>query len=119
MFKAVCLIRRKPGMTLPQFIERYENGHAVLCAQIIPYMVKYLRRYVQPGETVRYDGAPDLDFDVVTELWFESRGTYELAMAALNEPHKAKRLSADERELFDLTSIRRFIVEEKESQLGL
>jgi hypothetical protein len=119
MFKAVCLIRRKPGMTLPQFIERYENGHAVLCAQMIPFMVKYLRRYVQPGETVRYEGAPDLDFDVVTELWFESRSNYDLAMAALNDPNKAQRLSADERDLFDLASIRRFIVEEKESELGL
>ena len=117
MFKAVCLIRRKDGMSREAFVERYENGHAVLCRDLIPHMVRYVRRYVVPGETVLYEGAPALDFDVVTELWFESRATHDAAMAALAEPEKAQLLAEDEKQLFELSSIRRFVVEEHESAL--
>lgn len=115
MFKAVCLIKRKPGMTLDAFINRYENGHAVLCATLIPGMLKYVRRYVVPGETFLYPGAVDLDFDVVTELWFDDRAAYEASMKSLDAPEKADALRRDEEELFDLTSIRRFIVDERET----
>jgi hypothetical protein len=118
MFKAVCLIRRKPDMSMVDFIDRYENGHAVLCATLIPNMVKYIRRYVTAGDVVRYEGAPALDFDVVTELWFDSRETYDEAMASLQDSTKAALLAKDERELFEMTSIRRFVVEERESNLG-
>jgi len=118
MFKAVCLIRRKPGMTREAFIDRYENGHAVLCARLIPGMAKYVRRYVVPGETVLYPGAADLEFDVVTELWYDSREAYEASMRALEDPQAAKALADDERALFDLSSIRRFVVEEFDSDLS-
>ena len=104
MFKAVCLIRRKPGMTREAFIARYENGHAVLCAKLIPGMTHYVRRYVSPADTVLYPGAEALDFDVVTELWFESRADYEASMRSLDDPVAAQTLADDERELFDLTS---------------
>lgn len=117
MFKAVCLIRRKPGMTREAFIDRYENGHAVLCARLIPGMANYVRRYVVPGDTILYPGATELDFDVVTELWYESRETYEASMQSLEDPAAAQALIEDERELFDLTSIRRFVVEERTSAL--
>lgn len=117
MFKAVCLIRRKPGLSMDAFIDRYENGHAVLCASLIPNMRRYVRRYVHVADVVLYDGAPALDFDVVTELWFDDRATYDAAMASLAEGEKAALLAADERELFDTTSIRRFIVEEHETDV--
>lgn len=117
MFKAVCLIRRKPGLSREAFIDRYENGHAVLCARLIPGMINYVRRYVVPGETFLYPGAPDLDFDVVTELWYDSREAYEASMRSLEDPAAAQALVEDERALFDLSSIRRFIVEERSSTL--
>jgi hypothetical protein len=117
MFKSVCLIRRRSGLSMQEFIESYENGHAVLCVKLIPGMVKYVRRYVTPGDIVRYEGAPDLDFDVVTELWFESRETYDRAMRELENPEKARLLAEDERRLFETTSIRRFVVDERESTL--
>lgn len=113
MFKAICLIKRKPGMKLDAFVDRYEHGHAVLCAKLIPDMVNYVRRYVVPGETYLYPGAADLDFDVVTELWYEDRAAYERSMKTLEAPEKAAALRADELELFDLASIRRFIVDER------
>src|SRR3546814_649252 len=115
MFKAICLIRRKPGMTMSDFIDRYENGHAVLCAQLIPGMVRYLRRYVQHEDVFLYPGAASLDFDVVTELWYESRQAYDNSMQSLEEPAKAALLLEDEKQLFDLTSIRRFVVDEGET----
>jgi len=117
MFKAICLIRRKPGMTREAFIDRYENGHAVLCAKLIPGMVGYVRRYVVPDQTFLYPGAPDLDFDVLTELWYENRKAYEASMKSLEDPAAAHALAEDERKLFDLSSIRRFIVEERTSAL--
>ncbi|WP_162986922.1 EthD domain-containing protein [Sphingomonas paeninsulae] len=95
MFKAICLIKRKSGMTLDAFIDRYEHRHAALCARLIPDMVNYVRRYV------------------VTELWYEDRAAYEISMKTLEAPEKAAALRADEQELFDLASIRRFIVDER------
>src|SRR3546814_3471773 len=86
MFKAVCLIRRKPGLSMDAFIDRYENGHAVLCASLIPNMRRYVRRYVHVADVVLYDGAPALDFDVVTELWFDDRATYD----ARSEEHTSE-----------------------------
>ena len=42
----------------------------------------------------------------------------DLAMAELGKPDIAARLSADEHALFDLGSIRRFVVDERESTLA-
>src|SRR3546814_7544320 len=117
MFKAVCLIRRKPGLSMDAFIDRYENGHAVLCASLIPNMRRYVRRYVHVADVVLYDGAPALDFDVVTELWFDDRATSYAAMASLAEGEKDATLAADERELVDTPSIRRFILEENDTDV--
>ncbi|OYW88665.1 MAG: hypothetical protein B7Z20_01965 [Sphingobium sp. 32-64-5] len=80
-------------------------------------MRRYVRRYVQPGDTFLYEGAPDLDFDVVTELWFDDRQSYDDAMIPLGQSEAAQLLAADERALFDMASIRRFVVDERESVL--
>src|SRR3546814_17549915 len=56
-------------------------------------------------------------FDVVTELWYESREAYEASMKSLADPAAAQALVEDERELFDLSPIRRFTIEERTSAL--
>src|SRR3546814_9864077 len=99
MFKAICLIRRKPGMTMSDFIDRYENGHAVLCAQLIPGMVRYLSRYVQHEDVFLYPGAASLDFDVLTELWYERRQAYDNSMKSLAETAKAAHILEEDTQL--------------------
>jgi hypothetical protein len=29
MFKVVVLLKRKPGLSMSEFLDRYENGHAL------------------------------------------------------------------------------------------
>src|ERR1700737_2293658 len=46
-------------------------------------------------------GAPPLDFDVVTEIWYPDRQAYTAAMAAFTLPANAERIARDEENVFD------------------
>jgi hypothetical protein len=59
MCKSVCLIRLKNSIKLAQFMVRYESDHALLCARMIPNLVKYVHCYAQTADTVRNEGVPE------------------------------------------------------------
>ena len=48
MYKLLVLTKRKPGMSLQQFQDYYENAHARLVLRITPLMRKYRRNYLTP-----------------------------------------------------------------------
>ena len=85
MFKIMILIKRRPGMSMDEFIDYYENHHAALGVRVVPNMTGYTRRYLMPLG----DGAPEPPYDVATEIVFDNEAAFEQAMAPLtNRPRE-------------------------------
>ncbi len=118
MFKTVVLLKRKPGMTFEDFVTYYESTHAKLGERVLPTAERYVRRYLTPYSRLQSEQAQEPDYDVITEVWYKDRATFEAAMSSLSDPIIATEIAEDEERLFDRSKIRFFTVEERESQLG-
>ncbi len=119
MFKAVVLLKRKPGMSFEDFVAYYESHHRLLGEKWVPTQTRYVRRYIRPVSRNPITGeTPHTDYDVLTEMWFESRAAFDAAMAQLSNPQAASEIAADEELLFDRSRICLCEIEEHESVLG-
>ena len=105
MFKAVCLLKRRPGMSFEDFVDYYENHHAKLAAKWVPTQRQYHRRYIRPTVNPITGEAVELDYDVITEMWFENEAAFRDAMAVLSSPEAQAEIVADEERLFDRSKI--------------
>ena len=117
MFKQLCLLTRKPGMAMEDFIDRYENGHAKLLAPMMPLARRYQRRYVTPEMNAVSQTVPEVGFDCLTEIWWDSRGDFEAGMAALREDERYRQIREDEKNLVAGPTSPVFSVEEIESKM--
>jgi hypothetical protein len=111
------MLKRRTGMTREAFIERYENGHALLGAKHVVGAARYVRRYLEPVPELFTGKIVEPEYDVITELWFESREAYERTMQHLAEPDVVAEIVADEEALFDRSRHRVFLVEEHDTPL--
>jgi len=66
MLKTIALIKRKPGISREEFVKHYEEVHAPLALKHFPTFKKYVRNY-----PIAMPGAEELDFDCITEFWFD------------------------------------------------
>lgn len=114
MFKIMILIKRRAGMSMDEFIDYYENHHAPLGLRVLPNMKGYTRRYLTPlGEA-----APELPYDVATEIVFDDAADFERAMGYLNDPATRAEVDADEERLFDRSTITFMKVDERSSEIS-
>ena len=118
MFKAVAMIKRKKGTSMEQLISYYESNHAVLAVKAVPNLKKYVRHYIRPygNDVYGTDGEPP--YDVITEIWFDDRADFEKGMASLTEPKTAALIAEDEEKVFERSSIRFMIMEDRETDLS-
>lgn len=117
MFKQVCLLTRKPGMSMEAFKDYYEQSHAPLLASMMPLALRYVRRFVQP-EIHPFSHEPiKVPFDCLMELWWKDRAEFEQAMAALGEGDNFRRIFEDEEKIFATHDNPGFSVEEFESPM--
>lgn len=71
MIKVTILLRRKPTLTLGQFIEHHKTRHAELFMSL-PVVKETVRRYVQEHSLgIELPGLPPAKYDGITELWFD------------------------------------------------
>lgn len=117
MFKVVCLLKRKAGMTLEEFIDYYETTHVKLGLKGHPNARRYCRRFLRPFPNPVSGLAEEPEFDVITEIWFDNRHEFDLAMKNLATPDIAAAIKADEERLFERDRIRLCTVEEHESDM--
>jgi uncharacterized protein (TIGR02118 family) len=118
MFKAVCLLKRRPGMSFEDFVNYYESNHRKLGEKWVPTQTRYVRRYLRPVAKNPITGeVPATEYDVLTEIWFKSREDFDAAMAALAAPEAAAEIAEDEEKLFDRSRICLCTIEEHESIL--
>lgn len=119
MIKIVALLKKRPDMTTQEFIDYYENNHAPLAKTAMRAACHYTRRYLRPLPGRLFMESQEQDFDVVTEVWFDSREAYDDAIARLTDPAFAPVIKADEEKLFDRSRISSFLVEEHHSDMRL
>lgn len=117
MFKQVVLLKRKPGMSFQEFKDYYENHHSVLGAKFLQGARRYVRRYVQPEKGQVTGEVRELDFDVVMEIWWDSREAQDEAMKAVADNNILPLFIEDEKKLFDGHNNRTFTVEEYDTEL--
>lgn len=118
MIKMIALLKRKPGMSMADFIAHYESTHAriadkYLRGRALHYSRKFLHGIIDPlsGQTA------EPEYDVVTEVWFADQAAFETAMALLSSPAVSAEIVADEENLFDRPRNRFCMVEEYESDV--
>ena len=117
MLKQVALLKRRDGMSMDEFIHYYENHHAKMAAKYMPLARRYLRRYVRPEKNPITGEIVELDFDVVMEIWWNSRQDFEETMKRIGEGEAHRLFYEDEEKLFNSHNNRVFTVDEFESDM--
>jgi uncharacterized protein (TIGR02118 family) len=112
MYKMMILLKRKPNMSMQDFIDYYETRHAPLSRKLLPEIREYRRNYVL-NIGPRSNG-PNPNFDVATEMYFDSaaaaQGMYERLQ---NDPGLSRRFREDEAQLFDTSSFTTLALDER------
>ena len=117
MIKLVMPMKRRPGMTIPEFREYYETKHRLIGEKYLKgYASRYMRRFTNP--TVDRDGElRDPEYDVFLEIWYPDQAAMEACARTLATPEAQREIRADEEQLFDMRFMRSYIVEEHVSDL--
>jgi len=113
MIKYLIFISAKKGISREEFRKYYETRHAPLSQRLFPMCTDYRRNYFDPAkDVVRGQG---FDFDVVTEMWFETEGAFQEFQKKVQEPDVIAQVLADEKNFMDPDSVRIVVVDEQRS----
>jgi EthD domain len=116
-YKILLFMKRRPGMTMEAFQDYYENHHVPLALKYASGISRYMRRFLTPYPNPETGASDELQFDVITELWFEDEATYRGTVNYLSTSIMPDEIVADEKNLFDRTNMRIATVVECESDL--
>ncbi len=114
--KQITLLKRNPKLSMAEFIDYYENHHARIGERVLTRARRYQRRYVRPEINPITGEVVELDFDVVMELWWDSREDFEASMALITGDI-LQLMYDDEEILFNSHHHRTFTVDEHESDM--
>lgn len=118
MIKAIALLKARPDLSREAFIRYYETRHVPLMRSILPETLEYRRNYIELEGAFIYEGASVPDFDVITEMWYADRASYDRMMAIATRPEVAQRIAEDESNFLDRSKTRMFLVEERGAPTG-
>lgn len=111
----ITLLKRRAGMSKPDFIAYYEAHHRMIGEKVLRgYATRYIRRFLHPTDGEDHDH----DADVVMEIDFPDAATRDACFAAMADPAIMEMIAADEEKLFDPSRIRTFSVEERASDMA-
>jgi uncharacterized protein (TIGR02118 family) len=114
----MCLLKRKTGMSMAEFIDYYENKHVPLIRRLLPFQSDYRRNYVHPDTAISTMDGQASDYDVVTEAWFATAQDYEQFCADSVKPEIREALVGDEMNFIDRYQLKFFVVDERNSMIG-
>ncbi len=105
MLKQICFFRKRPDMTMDEFMDYYENQHSQLSkrqgrAPAMPNAVRYVRRYLVPEKNPVTGKVIDPGFDCIMEIWWESRADFENSQKLISSPDRLPMVKEDELNLF-------------------
>ena len=104
MLKQLCFFRKRPDMTMEEFMDYYENHHSKLGQKIgkpaIPNALRYVRRYLTPVKNPVTGQIHDCGYDCVMEIWWNSREDFENSQRIISSPDRLPMIKEDETNLF-------------------
>lgn len=117
-YKILMFMKRRPGMSLAEFQDYYENRHVPLCSKYLSGVSRYQRRFLTPHPNPETGATDELEFDVITELWFEDESVFRGTVKYLATSVMPDDVVNDEKQLFDRARTRMATVVECESDLA-
>jgi uncharacterized protein (TIGR02118 family) len=105
-WKIVLLMKRKQGISVEQFRNYYETHHAPMAEPYSAGVKRYIRRYLNPQNHPETGPGGELPYDVITELWFEDKATFDATLAYVTTAVMPDNVIADELNLFDRDSFK-------------
>jgi hypothetical protein len=123
MIKQVVFLKRRPDMTMQEFMDYYENQHSQLSKKIgakppLPNAQRYVRRYLTPEKNPLTGEVIESGYDCIMEIWWNTREDFDAAMKGLGNPEHLAARMADERKVFASNSNPVCTVEEYDSPVG-
>jgi hypothetical protein len=116
MFKVIGFLKRRPGMSIEEFRSYYETYHRVIGEKYLSgAAVKYMRRYLDAFPDPITGEPSETPYDVIMEIWYPDRETFEVTNARLMEPEIAAEIVEDEEKVFDRSKNCFFSADERES----
>jgi EthD domain len=115
--KILIFMKRRPGMSLSEFRDYYENEHVPLCMKYNRGLKRYMRRYIDHPFDSNTGVVNEMDFDVVTELWFADAATRDSALKYAGRGILPQDVIDDEEKLFDRSRNRMVAITEYETAL--
>ena len=105
MFKQICFFRKRPDMTMDEFMDYYENQHSQLSkrqgrAPSIPNARRYVRRYIKAETNPVTGQVIDPGYDCLMEIWWDSREDFEASQKLISSPERLPFVKEDETNLF-------------------
>ncbi len=111
--KLLIFLKRRPGLSREDFRAYYETHHVPLCLKYMAGVSRYFRRYLEPAP-----GMPEMEADVVTEVWMKSRAALDHVLANAAKDQLPPDVLADEQKLFDRSKSRFCAVVECETEMA-
>ena len=123
MLKQICFFRKRPDMTMDEFMDYYENQHSQLAKKMgakpaIPNAVRYVRRYLVPETNPVTGQVHEPAYDCIMEIWWNSREDFEASQRLISDPERLPFTMEDEKKLFASHSNPVCSVEEYDSPVG-
>jgi len=115
MVKTIYLIKKKPGLTPAEFREHYEEVYVPLALSLYPTIRKSVRNYTIPNDIPT--NAVDLDFDCMTEVWFDDMEGFQAMVDTANGDAGQADVHC-QKVFIDLTQTAYSLVEEVESEIA-
>jgi EthD domain len=105
VFKQICFFRKRPDMSMDEFMDYYEARHARLSERMgrspsIPNAVRYVRRYLVPEANPVTGEVIDPGYDCIMEIWWNSRADFENSQRLISSPERLPSIREDEAHLF-------------------
>ena len=116
-YKILLFMKRRPGMTMQAFQDYYENHHVPLALKYSSNISRYVRRYLTPHPNPDTGAADELQFDVITELWFDDEAKFQGTVKYLSTSVMPDEIVDDEKRLFDRATMRMATIVECESDM--
>ena len=112
MFKLIAFLTRKPGKTLAQFRDHYENSPLPMARRTFPQILEHRRNYIDQGGVMFPADGPAPQWDCLAEIWFESRAGFDSMVATVMDPKAGAELREDEVKFLDSAKTGMLMVEE-------
>ena len=113
-YKILIFLKRRPGMSVEEFREYYENHHRPLVKQYSSGLSRYVRRYLEPLPHIDTKEMMEPEFDVVTELWCANRQAFDGLLGMVKFGTLPAEVLEDEERVFDRPKTRYFCFTECE-----